>query len=1013
MFFGHIALLKPLFFVTLLFLTFNAWTQKPDTLWALKYLDSADIYAKTADYQTALVFSQKALEIYEQNLGLNAEKVGDVLLIVGYNKELVGDYRGGAKVLNRAIQIYGDKLGNAHVKIAQAHYRLGNCMRYFASGEDCLIHYNKAIEIQEKLLNSGNIALSQSYKSAGLIYTFLPDYESAMKLFRKAEENLKKHKEGEEKDLELAGIYQFIGFLYNEIGDYGQAVEFHQKAMELNIKYLNENHERIGLTYQDIGHNYLLLKSFEEALTQFLKAYEILSQLAGISELRTTEVLMNIGNCYHEQGLYDSAIAYYQKALPIVIDKLTNQHGYYFNLHSWLGNCYINIDNSKRAKFHYQIVQQAPAERFLPEYSVYIAEFYATDHQFDTAFKYYREAFELLKFNLDSPHFSTVKNYPTLGMALNSYARTILKKAKQSNGIEDYKFAETAYDWALQLIDTLRNSYQDSETKLALSRNNYLMFEGGAEVNIKLAELLDEQLHWHKAFRIAEKSKGLLILEAYSQAKAKRLSGITGDLLNKEQELKEAIAMKEKQLFQLQSRASVDLAKVSVIQGQIFDLKQQYKILIQQFEHSFPAYFQLRYNSRVSSVGEIQQKLKHSDELLLEYLVGDKSIFAFLISSDDIQVYQIKKDFPLETWVGQMRRGIYQYHLTPRASQEAYIAYNDTFAVVSHQLYQKLIAPIKDDLPRKLVVIPDGILGYLPFDALLTKPPEQNHSFKSHSYLLQEHEISYSYSATLLEEMQNTPHEKTSKQLLAFAPSFEENTSISASVEARRNGLGPLTYNIPEAESINDIFGGDVFSGRAATKSQFIQHAQEYRVLHLATHGKANDQTGDYSFLAFAQPSDAKKDQKLYVRDLYNLRLNADMVVLSACETGIGELQRGEGIISLARGFSYAGAKSIITTLWSVNDASTKDLMESFYQKLKEGQTKNAALRQAKIDYLNACTNDEAHPFFWAGFIPIGDMTSIKPIRVFHWWWTIGGLLFLLLIWFLFRKRLVFFIKCA
>ena len=430
-------------------------------------------------------------------------------------------------------------------------------------------------------------------------------------------------------------------------------------------------------------------------------------------------------------------------------------------------------------------------------------------------------------------------------------------------------------------------------------------------------------------------------------------------------------------------------------------------------EQDYPDYYRLKYDNRSISVKEVQENLLYADQALIEYFIGDSNIFVFLIKPNDYQVHSIPKDFPLETWVNQMRRGIYQYHLTPQVSQADYATLNDTFAIASHQLYQKLIAPIKADLPRKLIIVPDGILGYLPFDALLTKPPEQNHSFKSHDYLLQEHEISYSYSATLLEEMQSAPDDKGNKQLLAFAPSFEENTTFFTSIKTRRDGLGPLLYNIPEAESINAIFGGDIFSGTTATKSQFTEHSQEYRILHLATHGKANDQIGDYSFLAFAEPSDSTEDPKLYVRDLYNLRLNADMVVLSACETGIGELQRGEGIISLARGFSYAGAKSIITTLWSVNDASTKELMESFYQYLKDGQTKDAALRQAKLDYLNAHTNDEAHPFFWAGFIPIGDMSVIEPISAFHWWWMIGGLLFVGMIWFIFRKRSGFFVKRA
>ena len=143
---------------------------------------------------------------------------------------------------------------------------------------------------------------------------------------------------------------------------------------------------------------------------------------------------------------------------------------------------------------------------------------------------------------------------------------------------------------------------------------------------------------------------------------------------------------------------------------------------------------------------------------------------------------------------------------------------------------------------------------------------------------------------------------------------------------------------------------------------------------------------GDYSFLAFYELKDSIENEWLYNRELYDLELNADMVVLSACETGIGELQQGEGIISLARGFSYAGAKSIITSLWTVDDEEAPILMNSFYQYLDDGLSKDAALRQAKLDYIQ--NSPKPHPYFWASFIPIGDMQPIsfqKKWTSFFW----------------------------
>ena len=237
---------------------------------------------------------------------------------------------------------------------------------------------------------------------------------------------------------------------------------------------------------------------------------------------------------------------------------------------------------------------------------------------------------------------------------------------------------------------------------------------------------------------------------------------------------------------------------------------------------------------------------------------------------------------------------------------------------------------------------------------------------------------------------------RTKGPFLAFAPSFGENQEIAENdkITDLRGNLSPLYHNIPEVEAIQKLLGGKVFGGSAATEAAFVANASDYKIIHLSTHGKANDKVGDYAFLAFAEIPDSLENEKLYNRDLYNLRLNADMVVLSACETGIGELQRGEGIISLARGFSYAGAKSLITSLWNVDDAKTKELMEGFYRYIKAGKAKDEALHLAKLDYLSRRRSVDAHPFYWAAFVAMGDMEPVE----FGWGYKVYGFWFLVVL---------------
>jgi CHAT domain-containing protein len=237
----------------------------------------------------------------------------------------------------------------------------------------------------------------------------------------------------------------------------------------------------------------------------------------------------------------------------------------------------------------------------------------------------------------------------------------------------------------------------------------------------------------------------------------------------------------------------------------------------------------------------------------------------------------------------------------------------------------------------------------------------------------------------MLHQMTEVQHSKThGKGLLAFAPFFEEDTTSLAlrlqREDAIRQGLSPLPYSGEEVLRAKKRYGGssDMWIGKAGTKEAFLQSASKYKIIHLATHGKADFQEGNFSFLAFSSSDDHAENGFLSVAELYNLPINADLVVLSACETGIGEQQRGEGVLSLARAFAYAGAKSIVASLWSVNDQSTMQIMDYFYGELKAGKTKNLALAQAKRNYLQQNPGRASHPFFWAGFVGLGDMSRVK-----------------------------------
>ncbi|MEM1323338.1 MAG: CHAT domain-containing protein, partial [Bacteroidota bacterium] len=522
----------------------------------------------------------------------------------------------------------------------------------------------------------------------------------------------------------------------------------------------------------------------------------------------------------------------------------------------------------------------------------------------------------------------------------------------------------------LRLIEMIKKEVNFSASRNLVFANYYYLYEKSISNKLNIFSTLSNNIYLKEAFEIVERNKNINILEALRTGKATQFAGIPENLLQKEIQLREAITEAREERFEVGEDTDENQESLtSSLDSEIFDLQQSYDRLIDLFEKEYPNYYQLKYANRQIDVPTIQETLLTEQQTLLEYFAGDNSIYCFLIRRDTLIVKEIQNAKVIYDQIIQLRDLIDH---RPFPSYEEYGG-DEVLVNISHHLYRELLLPLADELSSELIIIPDGKLAYIPFEALLTSLPEEAHRYRSHPYLIRQHQVSYGTSATLLNELRVTPKQTGAKQLLAVAPAFTSEEVDELAVRSEQ--LGPLKFNIPEAQQICEITDGDLLAGQSATANAFQEQANNFRLLHLATHAKANDKRGDYSFLAFAGE---EATERLYASDIYNLELSADMVVLSACETGVGELIRGEGFISLARAFTYAGARSLVHSLWRVNDNTTSELMFTFYENLKLGQTKSRALHQAKLDYLSQQKDRAAHPFYWAAFVLYGNMEAVE-----------------------------------
>ena len=457
-----------------------------------------------------------------------------------------------------------------------------------------------------------------------------------------------------------------------------------------------------------------------------------------------------------------------------------------------------------------------------------------------------------------------------------------------------------------------------------------------------------------------------------------------------------------------------DPSKLTLWNDRLFSLRRSYDSLISFYQTNFPDYFSLKYNYSIVPLDSIALHLP-PDQVILEYHVTDSNLFCFFIGNESFYLKDLGKIETLYKKLDTMRAffsGGEQENQTPEQFQE--------FIITSNELYEILISPFKEDiLDKRLLIIPDGELGFLAFDILLSDTlGTQSFNFKDLPWLIKTNAVSYNSSANIFYEQELLVQKKApSGKILAFAPSYDYISSSRAlePTDTALLKLLPLTGTREEVKGISRSFNTKTLFDRKATETNFKELSPGYGILHLAMHTLINNEKPLYSKLVFSSPGkDAQDDGMLNTFELFNLRLSGELAVLSACNTGVGKLEKGEGIISLARGFFYAGIPSVIMTLWEIEDYSSADLMAIFYQNLKLGMPTDVALQQAKLAYLASADQLHGHPYYWAGFVNIG---KTRPIHVQQdattWKWVIYvlALTAILVIIFLFINKRVYLLK--
>ncbi len=818
---------------------------------------------------------------------------------------------------------------------------------------DTLVAQNKIV--LDTLADRGAYQKNYINYNKGNYYHKLEDYKQAQFYFDQIVSNITKSNNFVT-DTDALGFlstcYSFIADINAEQDRFEVADQYYKKNIRLFKEHMPEDIEGLHKVYNLYASSLYFQKKYDEANDYLRKT--LLYAETNFNENKRNSVVSTsllLAKSYGENGQLDSAYYYLDK---INSYKIPNDPFAFRYVTAKADFLVLEKSFQKAEQSFLEALALAPAGN-QPALFHKIGNLYSEQKIWDKALANYQKGLGGLLGNFDTsnikanPSPTKVAQKQELLRLLRSKLATLARKGKtQDQGIQ-----LSTIDSTMATIDLLKPKFKNEKDKAFLVEEAFPAFEASIELLYQLENAEKRWSYQEKIFQLFEKSKAVVLLGALLGSQANKFSKIPIDLINEEKSLKSEILVLEKKIV-LNGDESTGL------ENQLFEIKTQYRELVEKIEKNYKAYYDLKYNNATTNLKTFQKQLD-AQTMAISYFYGNSAIYGFGIDKNNIELHKI----PLKDSLTDKIISFHKKVQNPKSKIP-------NLALEGKVLFDALVSPFNYKTHHtKFLIMPDGPLNYLPFGAL-------NTANEGLTYFIEKAAIAYTNSATILEQLSFKKTDATN--LLAVAPSFE-GTTITPGIT--RDALLPLAHNQSEVKSILTYFDGVGLTKDQGSLQNFNAAVpKNFGMLHFATHAVFDDTKPEYSYLAFSP--NTKDAFLLYVRDLYEIEINAELVTLSACETGIGELKRGEGFIGLARGFFYSGAASIASTLWKVNDASSTQLMENFYKNLADGDQKDQALQKAKLQFLKTNSqNARVHPYYWSGYIISG---NTRPVTSNSWW---------------------------
>ncbi|OCQ97300.1 hypothetical protein BCD64_20840 [Nostoc sp. MBR 210] len=965
---------------------------------------------------------QQALSFYNQALPIR-RAVGDrsgeatILNNIGLVYSDLGEQQKALSYYNQALPILravSDRAG-----VATTLNNIGAVYSDLGEQQKALSYYNQALPIRRAVGDRAGVATTLN--NIGAVYSDLGEKQKALSYYNQA---LPIRRAVGDRFGEATTLNN-IGAVYSDLGEKQKALSYYNQVLTID-RALNDRAgeattlNNIGSVYSDLGEKQQALSFYNQAVSLF----QVLGNRTG-----EATTLNNIGRIYSDLGEKQQALSFYNQALPL-IRAVGNPSGEATILNN-IGLVYSDLGEKQKALSFYNqalTLRRAVSDRIgIATNLTNIGSVYSDLGEKQKALSYYNQALTLRRAVSDrSGEARTLNNigrvYSDLGekqQALSYYNQALplshavgdrsgeagilfnIADLERSKG--NLQTALTQIQASIKIVEELRTKIDSQElrTSYFATVQNYYQFY--IDLLMQLHKQEPSKGYAAQALHISERSRARVLIELLTEANIDIRKNITPELAAEEKRLQLLREAKEKQLSQLASQLQPSAARITATNKEIEDILKQQQELTNKIRANNPEYAALKYPQPLT-LPQIQQQLD-KDTLLLQYSIGKERSYLWAVTPNSLNSYELPGRDKIAQAVKNYKEPLLYCQIQGVDCRKPSYRKKPFFPAAT-QLSQLILAPVADKLAdKRLVIVGDGALQDIPFAALVApNTPATNQkdyqplilkheivnlpsitAIATHRQKLRQRQLAPKTLAVLANPVFSAEDERVTGKPAGITPNLDIRGQLeqSALKRAARNinrsqWWDALPGTLKEAEAILPLVPSDSrllavnFDANYnwATSKQLAQ----YRFVHLATHGFADPTNPELSGIVLSLVNKQGQSIPGYLRlsDIFNLNLPAQLVVLSACETGLGADIKGEGLVGLTRGLMYAGSASVALSLWQVSDDATPELMKEFYQQMLQGKkSPNAALRAAQIAMLQ--NPDWRYPYYWGAFTVQGE----------------------------------------